>query len=65
MLGISKESIFLISALLKCLIYAILENCFDDKPLRKPYLPNVFVFFMNVGRSVIIAKGISFLLDAG
>ena len=65
MLGISKESIFLVSALLKCLIYAILENCSYDKPLRKPYLPNVFVFFMNVGHFVIIAKGISFLLDAG
>ena len=65
MLGISKESIFLVSALLKCLIYAILENCSYDKPLRKPYLPNVFVFFMNVGHFVITAKGISFLLDAG
>ena len=65
MLGISKESIFLVSALLKCLIYAILEICSYDKPLRKPYLPNVFVFFMNVGHFVIIAKGISFLLDAG
>ena len=37
MAGISRESV-LISALLKCLIYAISENCSYDKSLPKlPY----------------------------
>ena len=56
---ISRESVLLILALLKCLIYAILKNCSYDKALPKlPYLPNAFVFFINVGQFVIIEKGI-------
>ena len=52
MAGISRESVLLISALLKCLIYAILENGSYDKALPKlHHLPNVFVFFINVGQS--------------
>ena len=63
--GISKESIHLISALLKCLNYAISENCSYDKELLKlPYLSNVFALLIRVGHFVIIEKGISFLLDA-
>ena len=61
MAGISRESVLLISALLKCLIYAISENRSYDKALPKlPYLPNLFVFFINVDHFVIIEKGISF-----
>ena len=63
---ISRESILLISALLKCLAYAISKNCSYDKALPKhPYLPNVFVLFIDLGHFVIIEKGISILLDAG
>ena len=66
MASITMESIFLISALLKCLIYAISGNCSYDKALSKlSYLPTVSVFFINVGHFVIIEKGISFLFDAG
>ena len=61
---ISRESILLTWALLKCLIYAISENCSYDKALPKlPYLPYVFVLFINVSHFVIIEKDISFLLD--
>ena len=60
---ISRESVLLISALLKCLIYTISKNYSYDKPLPKlPYLPNVFVFFINVGQFAIIEKGIFFFL---
>ena len=53
-------------ALLKCLIYVIPKNYSDDKALPKnPYLPNVFVLFIDLGHFVIIEKGISILLDAG
>ena len=63
---ISRESVLLISALLKCLAYAISKNCSYDKALPKhPYLPNVFVLFIDLGHFVIIEKGISILLDAG
>ena len=66
MTSISRERILLIAAPLKCLIYAVSENCSYDKALPKlPYLPSVFVFFINVGHFVIIEKGISFLFDAG
>ena len=52
---ISRESVLLISALPKCLVYAISKNRSYDKALPKhPYLPNVFV---------IIEKGVSILLD--
>ena len=65
MASISRERIFLISALLKCLIYAISENCSSDTALPKlSYLPSVFVFFIIVGHFVTIEKGISFLFDA-
>ena len=58
---ISRESVLLISALLKCLIYAISKNCSYDKALPKlPYLPDVFVFLINVGQFVIIEKGFFF-----
>ena len=51
MASISRESVLLISALLKCLIYAISENGFYDKAFPKlHHLPNVFVFFVNVGQ---------------
>ena len=63
--GISKESILLISALLKCLIYAISEKSSYDKTLSKlPYLPNAFVLLTNLGHFVITEKGISLPLDA-
>ena len=63
---ISRESVLLISALLKCLIYAIPKNCSYDKALPKHrYLPNAFVLFIDLGHFVIIEKGISILLDAG
>ena len=63
---ISRESVLLISARRKCLAYAILKNCSYDKALLKhPYLPNVFVFFIDLGHFVIIEKGISIFLDAG
>ena len=66
MAGISREGIFFISALLKCLIYPISGNCSYDKALAKlPYLPIVFVLFINISHFVIIEKGISFLLDTG
>ena len=65
MAAISRESILLISALLKGLIYAILENISHDKALSKPYLSIAYVSFKNFGHFVIIEKGISFLLDAG
>ena len=56
---ISKESALLISTRLKRLIYAISRNRFYDKALPKlPYLPNVFVFFINVSQFVITGKGI-------
>ena len=56
---ISRESALLISTRLKRLIYAISRNRFYDKALPKlPYLPNVFVFFINVSQFVIIGKGI-------
>ena len=46
--------------------YAISKNCSYDKALSKhPYLPNVFVLFIDLGHFVIIEKGISILLDAG
>ena len=62
---ISRESVLLISALLKWVICTISKNCSYDKALNKlPYLPNVFVFFINVGQFVIIEKGIYFLFDA-
>ena len=64
--SISRESIFLIPDLLKCLIYAISDNCSYDKAFPKLlYLHSVFVFFINVGHFVIIEKGTSFLFDAG
>ena len=54
------------TALLKCLIYVIPKNYSDDKALPKnPYLPNVFVLFIDLGHFVIIEKGISILFDAG
>ena len=60
MAGIARESVFLISALLKCLIYAISESSSYDKALPKlPYLLNVFVFFINVGHFVIIEEDVS------
>ena len=63
---ISRESVHHISALLKCLAYAISKNCSYDKALPKhPYLPNVFVLFIDLGHFVIIEKGISILFDAG
>lgn len=62
---ISRESILLISAVLKYLIYATSENCFHDKALPKAPLPNVFVLFINTGHFIIFEKVISFLLDAG
>ena len=63
---ISRESVLLISALLKCLIYTISKNHFYDKALPKHlYLPNVFVLFIDLGHFLIIEKGISILLDAG
>ena len=63
---ISSESVLLISALPKCLAYAISKNCSYGKALPKhPYIPNVFVLFIDLGHSVIIEKGISLLLDAG
>lgn len=44
MADITKESLFLIWALLKCLRYSILKNCSYDIALSKtPHLPNVFV----------------------
>ena len=63
---ISREIVLLITSLLKCLVYAISKNCSYDKALPKhPYLPNVFVLFIDLGHFVIIEKGISILLDAG
>ena len=63
---IFRESVLLISALLKSLVYAIPKNCSYDKAFPKhPYLPNVFVLFIDLGHFVVIEKGISFLLDAG
>ena len=63
---ISRESVLLISALLKCLADVISKNCSYDKALPKhPYLPNVFVLSIDLGHFVIIEKGISILLDAG
>ena len=63
---ISRESVLHISALLKCLAYAISNNCSYDKALPKhPYLPNVFVLFIDLSHFVIIEKGISIRLDAG
>ena len=62
---ISTESVLLTSALPKCLAYAISKNCSYDKALPKhSYLPNVFVLFIDLGRFVIIEKGICILLDA-
>ena len=47
------------SALLQCLVYAILKNCSYDKALPKhPYLPNVFVLFIDLGHFVIIEKSL-------
>ena len=55
MASISRESILLISTLLKFLINAISENCSYDKTLSKlTYLPSVFVFLINVGYFLII-----------
>ena len=52
---VCRESVLLISALLKCLIYAILENCSYDKAMPKLlYWPSVFVFFINVGHFIIL-----------
>ena len=66
MAGISRERVLLISGILKCLTYAISENCSYDKALPElPYLPNVFVFFIKVDHFVIIEKGVSFLFNAG
>ena len=63
---ISRESVLLISALLKCLADVISKNCSYDKALPKhPYLPNAFVLFIDLGHFVIIEKGISILLDTG
>ena len=62
---ISRESFLLISALLKCLIYAISKNYYDKALPKHPYLPNVFVLFIDLGHFVIIEKGISILFDAG
>ena len=60
---ISRKSTLLILALLKCLIYVVLENCSYDKALSKlPYLP-IFVFLINVDHFIMIEKGTSFLLD--
>ena len=57
MASISRECILLISTPLKCLIYAILENSSYDKTLSKrPYLPDVFVLFINLINFVIIDK---------
>ena len=56
---ISRESVLLISALPKCLAYAISKNCSYDKALPKhPYLPNVFVLFIDLGHFVIIEKSL-------
>ena len=66
MSDIPREIILFISALRKCLIYAVSENSAYDKALSKPpHLPNVFVFFINLDYFPIIEKGISFHLDAG
>ena len=64
MAGISMEKC---SPYLGCTeTYAISENCFYDKWLPKlPDLPNVFVFFINVGHFVIIEEDVSFLFAAG
>ena len=63
---ISRESVLLILALLKCLVSAISKNCSYDKVLPKhPDLSNVFVLFIYLGHFAIIEKGISILLDAG
>ena len=63
---IYRESVLLILALLKCLIYAIPKNCSYNKALHKhPHLPNFFVLFIDLGHLVVIEKGISILLDAG
>ena len=52
---ISSESVLIIAALLKCLVYAISKNCSYDKELLKhTYLPNVFVLFIDLGYLVII-----------
>ena len=62
---ISTESVLLISAVLKCLAYAISRNCSYDKALPKhPYFRNVFVSFIDLGHFVITEKGISILLNA-
>lgn len=63
MVNISKESILLISVLLKCLIYAILETVLMTNQLfRPPCLLNVLVLFVTLAHFVIIEEGISFLL---
>ena len=63
---IFRESALLISALLKCLVYAIPKNCSYDKTFPKhPYLPNVFELLIDLGHFVDIEKGISILLDTG
>ena len=60
------KNVLLFSAPLKRVIYAISENCFYDKGLPKlPDLPNVFVFFINVGHFVIIEEDVSFLFGVG
>ena len=42
------------------------ENCSYDKTLpNHPYLPNVFVLFIDLSHFEVIEKGISILLDAG
>ena len=63
---ISRESVLLVSALPKCLAYAISKDCSYDKALPKHlFLPNVFVLLIDLGHFLIIEKGISILLDAG
>ena len=55
------EKLILVSAIVKCLISAILENCFYYKVLSKtPYLSNASEVFINFDNFLIIEKDISF-----
>ena len=63
---ISRESILIISTLLKCLTCVVSENHSYDKALLElSYLPNVFVLFINLGHFLIIEKDIYFILNVG
>ena len=61
---ISRESVLLISTLLKFLINAIAKNFSYEKALPK-HTSNVFVLFLDLGHFVITEKGLSILLDDG